>query len=461
METVLLNALLAILHRWSPSFAQSRSAERAVEQALGSLLALGRRTLSRTLWALGRQDRDWSADYKLFSRAIWKTQDLFQPILEQASRYCDPSLLVVAMDDTRIRKTGRKILTAFYQRDPLSPKFRFNLMWGLRFLHFSLLVPLYRSAAEVPPRSLPVRFLEVPALKKPGRKASAQEVQAYQQAVKENNLSRRSVDLLQELRQSADTAALHARTILAVGDSGFCNRTLLREPLDRIDILSRTRRDCRLCLAAEPGGRRFYAAEPFTPDQIRQRESLPWQPISIFHGGQWRDVRYKEVTSVYWRSVGRKRPLRLLVVAPIPYESGKGQRKYYRDPAFLLTTDLNRPASVLLQAYFDRWQIEVNHREIKDTLGIGQAQVRHANSVPRQPAMLVAAYSALLLAGIQVFGDTRSKAFSALPKWRRNARRPSCLDLVTRLRQEAASVNGASPLPGPIDWKRLVLAAAA
>ncbi|HLW86673.1 MAG TPA: hypothetical protein VKR60_15760 [Candidatus Sulfotelmatobacter sp.] len=462
MKPVLLPALLTILRAWAPAFSQTRSAERAVDQALGSLLSLGRRTLSRALWALGRQDQDWSADYKLHSRAHWKAQDLFQPIWEQASRFCDDSVLVVAMDDTRIRKTGRKILTAFYQRDPLSPKFRFNLMWGLRFLHFSLLVPLYRSPAEAPPRSLPVRFLEVPALKKPGKKASARELEAYQQAVKACNLSRRSIDSLKELRQSADDAGLRSRAILAVGDASFCNRTLFRQPWDRIDLLARARRDCRLCLAAEAGGRRFYSPDRFTPDQIRQRESLPWQKARIFHGGQWRDARYKEISSVYWRTGAAKRALRLLVVAPVPYASGKGQRKYYREPAYLLTTDLLRPAAVVLQAYFDRWQIEVNHREIKDTLGIGQAQLRHARSVPRQPAMLVAAYSALLLASLQVFGDTRSeRAFPALPKWRRHAKRPSCLDLVTLLRQEASSVGNFSSGTASVHWKNLVLAAAA
>ena len=457
----LLDSLLVILRAWIPVFAQSRSGERAVDQALGALLAIGRRTLSRSLWALGRQHQDWSADYKLHSRARWKAQDLFQPVLQQAARFCDDSLLVVAMDDTRIRKTGRKILTAFYQRDPLSPKFRFNLMWGLRFLHFSLLVPLYRPHNDVPPRSLPVRFLEVPAIQKPGKRASAAEIQAHKQAVKEHNLSRSSVALLQELRQSVDTAGLSSRTILAVGDGSFCNRTLLRQPLDRVEILARARRDCRLCHAAAPGGRRFYATEQFTPDQIRLREAVPWQQARIFHGGQWRDLRYKEVPSVYWRAGAAKRPLRLLVVAPVPYDSGKGKRKYYRDPAFLLTTDLCRSAAVLLQAYFDRWQIEVNHREIKDTLGIGQAQLRNSRSVPRQPAMLVAAYSALLLAGIQVFGDTRSQAFPSLPKWRRNARRPSCLDLVTLLRQQVASASASSSLPSHIDWKKLVLAASA
>jgi len=453
----LLDAFLDILRGWTPAFPQSRSCQRAVDQVLGSLLALGRRTLSRSLWALGRQHRDWSADYRLHSRSRWNIQDLFQPILQHAAPLCDDSLLVVAMDDTRIRKTGKKILTAFYQRDPLGPKFRFNLMWGLRFLHFSLLVPLYRTGAAIPPRSLPVRFLEVAAIKKPGKKASADEIHSYLQAVRERNLSRCTVTSLRDLRQSADDAGLNGRTILAVGDGGFCNRTLFRTTLDRIDILARTRRDCRLCRPAIPGGRRFYSDETFTPEQIRQQESIPWQHARLFHGGQWRDVRFKEVSSVYWRSGAARRPVRLLVVAPVPYSSGKGERKYYRDPAFLLSTDLTSTSTALLQAYFDRWQIEVNHREIKDTLGIGQAQLRHPLSVPRQPAMLVAAYSALLLAGIQCFGDSRSDAFPPLPKWRRNAVRPSCLDLVTLLRQEMTSSSPSSP----IDARRLILAASA
>ena len=348
MKPTLLSVLLGILGDWAPVFSRTRSSQRAVHQALGSLLALGRRTLSRSLWALGRQHQDWSADYKLHSRAQWQAQDLFQPILQRAACYCDDSLLVIAMDDTRIRKTGHKILTAFYQRDPQSPKFRFNLMWGLRFLHFSLLTPLYRSNPDVPPRSLPVRFLEVPALKKPGKKASAEQIQAHIQAVKQHNLSRRTTVLLEDLRRSADTAGLDARTILAVGDGSFCNRTLFRQPLDRVAILARARRDCRLCLAAQPGGRRFYSCEPFTPEQVRQRESLSWLQARIFHGNQWREVRYKEVVSVYWRSGAGKRPLRLLVVAPVPYSSGKGRRKYYREPAFLLTTDQGLPVETLL-----------------------------------------------------------------------------------------------------------------
>lgn len=166
---MLLAAVLQILEGWIPAFAQQRSGRRAVVQALGSVLSFGRRTLSRSLWALGRQDRDWSAEYKLHARCRWSADALFQPILVRAIPLCPGPYLVVAMDDTRIRKTGRKILSAFYQRDPLSPKFRFNLMWGLRFLQMTLIVPLYRSQPNVAPRSLPIRFQEAPALKRPGQ----------------------------------------------------------------------------------------------------------------------------------------------------------------------------------------------------------------------------------------------------------------------------------------------------
>src|ERR1039457_1177470 len=86
--------------------------------------------------------------------------------------------------------------------------------------------------------------------------------------------------------------------------------------------------------------------------------------------------------------------------------------------------------------YCDRWQIEVNHRDEKDTLGVGQAQLWNVKAVPKQPVLAVAAYSAMLLASLIAFGAERGTAYEALPKWRRNAYRPSCLDLVTLLRKE-------------------------
>jgi hypothetical protein len=41
-----------------------------------------------------------------------------------------------------------------------------------------------------------------------------------------------------------------------------------------------------------------------------------------------------------------------------------------------------------------------------------------------------------MLAGLLAFGPERGDRYELLPKWRRNACRPSCLDLVTLLRKE-------------------------
>jgi hypothetical protein len=76
----------------------------------------------------------------------------------------------------------------------------------------------------------------------------------------------------------------------------------------------------------------------------------------------------------------------------------------YRDPAYLLVSDPNAPITEALQAYFYRWEIEVDQKEEKDLLGVGQAQVWNDTSVERQPAFHVATYAALLVAAIKAYG---------------------------------------------------------
>ena len=90
----------------------------------------------------------------------------------------------------------------------------------------------------------------------------------------------------------------------------------------------------------------------------------------------------------------------------------------------------------MIRDYFDRWGIEVNHRDEKEILGVGQAQVWNEHSVAKVPALLVAMYSWLLLAGLECYGTKRTLDYEPLPKWRRAAKRPSCQDLVTLLRRQ-------------------------
>lgn len=445
LETLmLLRFWLEITADWRCAFPQQRSFDRAICQALGSLCALGRRTISRVIFALGRQHQDWSADYKLQARCHWDPNALFQPILSRSLPFCQGRYLALAIDDTRLRKTGKRIPGVCYGRDPMSPPFHCNLVLGLRFLQCSLLLPLYRRCKSSP-RALPIRFVEVPVLQRPGRRAAEEAWEQYRQQRKHNNLSHAAVALWPSLRQDADRAGAGRKTLLLIGDNSFCNRTIFRSQCERLEILARARKDIRLCRRAEPGSRAFYDPLKFTPEQVRQDESLVWRKARVFYGGQWRKLRYKVLSPVWWQSGSGRRPVRLIVLAPIPYQPPGRRRKYYRDSAYLLTTDLQASPRELIQMYLDRWQIEVNHREEKDTLGVGQAQLRSVQSVPRQPAFVVAAYSALLLAALLAFGPDRTSVFQPLPKWRKNASRPSCLDLVTLLRRQMQDKSGELP----------------
>jgi len=432
---MLAETFLEILDDWRPAFPQQRTHLRAARQAVGSLVALGRRTVTRILWCLGREQHDWTAEYRLFSQSPWRMQDLFVPVLKRALPWCAEDHVAVAFDYTSRGKTGRAIADVRWMKHPLSPPFRINLRFGLRFLQGSLLVPLYRQH-DTAPRALPISFEEVATVKKPKRNASEETQKAYVEAKKKHNLSQAFVKMLKRCRKELDRVGAKDRVQLAVVDGSFCNRAVFRADVERTVIVARARKDAKLCHPEPASSRRTYGQKKFTPEEVLKDPNTPWTKTRIYHGNAWRGVRYKELKPVLWQRGSGPRAIRLFVVAPIPYRTTAAGRVYYRRPAFLLSTDVEMPADVLLQAYFDRWQIEVNFREEKTDLGLGQAQVRTPRSVQRQPGLVVASYSALLLAGLLAFGPHRSDAYLPLPKWRRNAKRPSCLDLITLLRQE-------------------------
>jgi hypothetical protein len=452
----MLSMIVAILLEWKLVFAQQRTALRAIRQALSSVCVIGRHTIARSY--LVRQDQgDWSSEYKLHSRSPWQAQDLFDPILKQAIAMCPGKFLPLGTDDTRLKKSGKKITTAHWGRDPMGPPFHLNLQYGLRYLHTSVLIPLHEKES-VSARALPVWFEEVAPLGKPGKKASQEEKQAYLKAVKANNLSIRAVQMMQGLRRRVDAAGGKDKILAFALDGSFCNKTVFGASLQGTILIARTRKDAKLCFGAK-AGRRLYSESKFTPEEVRKDELRAWQSTRLFHGGKWRNVGYKEVGEVLWQRGAGSKALRLLVVRPTAYRKTKAGRLLYRQPAFLLTTDLESQAEVLLQIYFDRWQVEVAHREMKQQAGVGQAQVRVARSVARQPALAVATYSALHLAALKVYGAQRPDELGPLPKYQREKARVSYQELICQMRREVVGQAGELPFELKITEKSMLAAA--
>ena len=436
----LLKCLLEQLQLWNGVFPQQRTLNRAITLAFGILCGVGKRTITRAICFHGNTDKDWTADYKVFSRSRWEARDLFHPIVEQAITSQKLDRIVVSIDDTRLWRNGKHVPETQWHRDPMGPPFQTNLRWGHRFLQASLVLPLYTQDGQSSSRSLPMRFEMAPVVKKPGKKASEQEMKDYKQMKKQFNLSLQFVAMVKEIRRQLNLSGHQDKPLIITADGSFCNRTVfVKQDWQSLGVtlVVRCRKDIVLCKRAPGKGPQFYGKTKFTPQQVRQQNRrASWQTGQIFHGGCYREVRYKELSNVYWQGGARKETLRLLIVSPVGYRTSKNGRKYYRQPAYLLTTDLTSPAVVLLQDYFDRWGIEVNHRDEKHILGVGEAQVWNPHSVRKVPALLVATYSWLLLSGIQCYGPNRTEDYLPLPKWRRGAKRPSCQDLVNLLRKQ-------------------------
>jgi len=151
----LLTYLLKVTQRWSGVFPQERSLQRAITLAFGIRCGVGRRTLTRAICFPGNTQKDWSADYQVFSRSPWQPRALFHPVLAKAIPEHHLERIVTSTDDTRVWRNGKHVPHTQWHRDPLGPPFQTNLRWGHRFLQASLVLPLYLQDGENSSRAIP------------------------------------------------------------------------------------------------------------------------------------------------------------------------------------------------------------------------------------------------------------------------------------------------------------------
>ena len=401
---------------------------------------------------MGRQFVDWSADYRLCSRSPWNPHQLFDPILDRLpALLASPSAPVIAaLDDTLCKKTGRHIPGVGMARDPMSPAFHVNLCYGLRFVQVSVLVSPAGGAGAA--RALPVRFDFAPPAVKPKKNAPPEMHEAYKREKKQRALPLAGLAAITSVRQSLDERAETAqRQLIVSGDGSYTNKTVLRHLPPRTTFIGRIRKDAKLHLPlperdGAAGRPRLYGPQAPTPQQILQDDSVPVVKIRCFAAGALREIPVKIQGPVYWRKAGADLPLLLVVIKPLGYRLRIGSKLLYRQPAFLICTDPNLDLQLLVQSYIQRWEIECNHRDEKSLLGVAQGQVRSPLAVSRLPQFQVAAYSLLLLASLLSSGFQRTDDYLPLPKWRRQAARPSLLDLLNLLRHQIFARGVDAPL---------------
>lgn len=202
-------------------------------------------------------------------------------------------------------------------------------------------------------------------------------------------------------------------------DGGFTNKEIFRSVPENTVLIGRIRKDAALFKVPEEpprasrGRKRYYGDPVPTPEQVRQDEAVPWQKISAFAAGKIQQFEVKTVTPVRWKSSG-DRDMLIAIIRPLAYRTRKGAKLLYRDPAYLICSDPRLPLEQLLQAYLWRWEIELNFRDEKAIIGVGEAQVRTPVAVQTAPAFVVAAYAFMLLAAHSAKATSLS---IPSPKW--------------------------------------------
>lgn len=426
------------------AFGQERVFRRARTLALTSLVCLGRRTLTGLISGCGRQFRDWSADYRLFAHAgRFDSNALFGVVRARVLSEVAPSdPLVVAIDDSYLAKSGRKTFGVGWRRDAHTPPFITNFIRAQRVVQISAALPAHSGPA--PARMVPIDFAHAPTPVRPRRTAPPEAWAAYERERAAANINLVGAGRLASLRAALDSEKDGCgRDLVACADGRFTNSTFLRRLPERTILVGRVRKDTCLHFVPELGAgrgrgrKRIYGQVAPTPDELRTDESVPWQSVRVHAAGRTHKMRIKTLEPVRWRAVGG-RDLRVVVIAPLAYRPRAGAHLRYRDPAYLICTDPALPPADVVQAYVWRWDIEVNFRDEKQLLGVGQAQVRTDPSVERVPQLIVAAYGMLLLAARRVYGSGGLPDLVPPPKWRKGyvPERASTQSLINHLRAE-------------------------
>jgi hypothetical protein len=151
------------------------------------------------------------------------------------------------------------------------------------------------------------------------------------------------------------------------------------------------------------------------------------------------------VEGPYLRRGAPGQPLFLLVVKGI--DQARGHHRRRRQPSFYLVNAVAQdgrwvlplPAAALLAWAWQRWEVEVAHREMKTDFGVGEAQCWHPRATVRAVQAQAWAYAVCVLAGYRAWGYAGHPA-ALRPRglWWRGAARWSLATLWRGYRQALA-----------------------
>jgi hypothetical protein len=306
---------------------------------------------------------------------------------------------LVGIDATQIPRHSRTMPGTSWLRHPGTAIFRAGIHRAQRFVHLAWLPqpsPVGYS------RAVPLRF--DPAFPAKAIAVPGQPPRTEWEA---------GLAALSWLRQKLDATGRAAQLILGLGDGAYSTAPLWAGLPAGVVLLARCAKNRALYAlpreADQPrrGRRRRYGERRPRPDAWLA-ERAGWQRTAVVVRERTIPLQYRLDGPCLVHGAAQQ-PLYLLVV-----KGSNPQRGYRPRPArFWLVSAvpdgeggwrLPWPAAQLLAWAWHRWELEVAHRELKTSFGLGEVQCWGPIAAVLSVQWTVWAYAVLVLAGLRAWG---------------------------------------------------------
>jgi hypothetical protein len=441
----LLKSLFELIEAHRNIFKQERIFKRVEALLLAELFVFGRHTITQLLMALGQTQQDWSAWYRLFIKGRFNynrcCEILFRQTLEHVA---EDELYVVAVDSTQTPRSSRKMEGSGWLRNMRTPPFMVGIHAAQRWLNGCWLMPQENGYS----RALPLRWL--PAFTEKSRPVAHVPMKEWEAAVQ----------FLQWLRQQFAYCGRSLQRVLIVADGSYDTVNLWKQLPAGMILLARSAKNRVLFEMLPMGchGNRRYGPRSLSP-QARWGKRSGWRKLEIAVRGKVRHLQYR-VSKPVLRRGAPDVPLFLIIVRGKQHYRD-GRRIYRRDPLpFLVNAMQNQqgewvlplPVETLLFWAWQRWEIEVCHRELKASFGLGHKQCWNPQAAVLSVQWSAWVYALLLLAGYRAWGLTGGPDVPT--RWWRGSGRWSLNTLWRAIRSELWGLQDFHPLctPTPRDW---------
>ncbi|MEJ2150100.1 MAG: hypothetical protein P8Z40_11525 [Chloroflexota bacterium] len=390
----LLKNLFELLRTHRELFKQERTYQRVQALVLAELFVFARHTVTQLLMSLGLIVQDWSAWYRVFSEGRFPYDGASEVLFRETLKHvAEDEEYVVAGDGTQTPRSSRKMEGAGWLRHPRTPAFKVGIHAAQRWFNGSWLMPEEKGYS----RALPLRWL--PAFTEKSRPRVHEPCKEWEAAVQ----------FLQWLREQLVKVGREAQQVLMVADGRYDTLNLWKHLPEGVILLARSAKNRVLYHPAGEykgrGRKRLYGERALSPQEVWQQRGS-WQQRTLLVRGRPRHLQYR-VRGPFLRKGAAHRPLFLIVVR------GKSNQRTRRKPLpFLVNAVQNRqgqwglplPVDTLLFWAWQRWEIEVCHRELKSNFGLGHKQCWNPTAAVLSVQWSAWVYSLLLLAGYRTWG---------------------------------------------------------